>query len=185
MENNCREIREQILEFVSGTLPAQDVADLQTHIDKCSSCSRYLETIRADDKVLGEFAGSMQPTIARLEDNVIEVLTGGLSTKTVRSTLWRTIVKSPVTKLAAAAVIIMAIGIFVFHKGPVEQIDRPVASKAAKSPAELMTVASLNMAYRRGGMEAVEKQCEQALRMLRPQSEKISIRQLLAENNGT
>lgn len=185
MENNCQKIKEQILEFVSGTLPDQDVAELRNHLDKCQSCSGYLDALRSDDKDLGNFAESMQPAIARLEKKLTEVLKERQLVKKVRSASWVAIIKSPVTKLAAAAVIIIAIGLFVSHQGPEERIDMPVTSRVERSPAEMMTLISLNVAYRRGGMEAVEKQCEQALDMLRPQHKKISIQQLLAENNGT
>lgn len=97
--------------------------------------------------------------------------------------IWRTIFKSPITKLAAAAVIIVGIGLHavLVHQGPGEQ---PVP-KVAKSPAEMVTAMSLKIAYRHGGIEAVEKQFEKALEMLGPRPAKITVKELLAEFNGT
>ena len=98
--------------------------------------------------------------------------------------IWRTILKSPITKLAAAAVIIVAIGLFIAHRGPGEQPGAPKVSQVAKSPAEMMTAISLTMAYRRGGIEAVEEQCEKALKMLGPRPKSLSVRELLTGTNG-
>ena len=104
-------------------------------------------------------------------------------TRTRRPSIWRVVCQSPITKLAAAAVIIVGIGLHavLVHQGPGEQ---PVP-KVAKSPAEMVTAMSLKIAYRHGGIEAVEKQFEKALEMLGPRPAKITVKELLAEFNGT
>ena len=98
--------------------------------------------------------------------------------------IWRTILKSPITKLAAAAVIIIAVGLFLVHRGPGEQIKPTEVAKAAKSPAEMMTLASFTFAYHRGGIEAVEEICDKAFKMVGPRPAKVSIQELLEEFNG-
>jgi len=99
--------------------------------------------------------------------------------------VWRLIVKSPITKITAAAVIIAAIGVFVFSRRPVEQIEPPEVLGVSKSPADLLTMASLGAAYRRGGIAEVEKQCDEAVRMLGPRPAEITVKELLSEFNGT
>ena len=101
---------------------------------------------------------------------------------TRQPSIWRIVRHSPITKLAAAAVIIVGIGLIaVFvHQGPGEQ---PVP-KVAKSPAKMMSAMSLTMAYRRGGIEAVDEQCDKAIRMLGPRPLRLTLGQLLTENNG-
>ena len=94
------------------------------------------------------------------------------------------ILKSPLTKLAAAAVIIVAISLFIAHQGPGEQADTTV-SKVPKSPAEMQAILSLSIAYRRGGIEAVYRQCQKAIEMLGPRPAEITIQQMLTEFNGT
>lgn len=185
MKNDCQKTKEQILEFISGTLPAQDVVDLRNHLEKCPSCSSYLDALRSDDKDLADFAESMQPAIARLENNVIDALRAKQPVKIVKSTSLRTIIKNPITKLAAAAIVVIAIGLFISHRGPDEKIGKPVTSRVERSPAEMMTLISLNVAYRRGGMEAVEEQCLKALGMVAVANS--NIKQLQIEyfkNNG-
>jgi len=94
------------------------------------------------------------------------------------------IIRSRMIKLtaAAAAVIIVGIGLLAIfvHQGPGEQ----AVPKVVKSPTKMMTAMSLTMAYRRGGIEAVDEQCEKAIRMLGPRPLSLTLGQLLAENNG-
>lgn len=97
--------------------------------------------------------------------------------------IWRTIIKSKITKLTAAAVIIAGVGFFLVHRGPDEQVDTLKISEVTKSPAEMMTVMSLTLAYRKGGMNAVEKQCDQAFKTLGPRPASISVQELFAEFN--
>ena len=104
------------------------------------------------------------------------------STATVRLS---NILKSPITKLAAAALIILAIGFFLTHLGPSEKVDTTDVTTVTKSPVEMMTAMSLERAFRRGGIEAVESQCEEAFKPIRPVSRSLSIEQILAEFNGT
>ncbi|MHC4739176.1 MAG: hypothetical protein ACYS9Y_09770 [Planctomycetota bacterium] len=103
---------------------------------------------------------------------------------TSQPNVWRKIWKSPTTRLAAAAVIIVVVGFFAVHQGPDEQIAKLDISQVTESPAKMLTVMSLNNAFRRGGTEAVEEQCNQALEMLGLRPEKISIQELLADFNG-
>lgn len=112
MEDICRNIQEQILELITDTLPAERKAELQQHIAVCPACSKYLEELQADDKLLGEFAEAMQPIVAELEQNVIDALEREPSKKPVISiSIWGRIVKSSITK-AAAAVIIICVAVY-------------------------------------------------------------------------
>jgi len=97
--------------------------------------------------------------------------------------IWRIISRSPITKIAAAAMIILAVSFFSTHRTPDEQ-EQPEIVEVKKSPVEMMTAISLERAFRRGGIEAVEEQCKQAFKPIRPRLESSSINQILAEFNG-
>lgn len=86
--------------------------------------------------------------------------------------------------VAAAAVIIIGIAIAVVHQKPTKQVNVPSVVSRVKTPAEMMSMLSLTMAYRRGGMEAVDEQCDKALKMLGSKATSISINELLNETNG-
>jgi len=89
------------------------------------------------------------------------------------------ILRSRAARFAAAAVIILAVGLLMVYRNPA--VPPPNTVSAAESPAEILTVASLNIAYRRGGMRAVEKQYEEAAEMRGPRPAEISLQELLAE----
>ena len=99
--------------------------------------------------------------------------------------VWGAILRSPIAKLAAAAVIILAIGLLAVHRRPVERIEPAEVLQVSRPPAEFTTFASLSFAYRQGGMEMVEQMCDKALTMAGPRPAKISMQEFFEEiNNG-
>jgi hypothetical protein len=121
MGNNCQKIQEQIAELVTGALSAEKTAELQRHVSQCPTCSKYLKALQADDKLLSEFAEAMQPSVARLENNVIDTLNRAKSKKPVSFVpIWKTVVKSRITRFAAAAAVVIMISVIGFwQKGGV------------------------------------------------------------------
>jgi hypothetical protein len=108
MEDICRKFQEQIPQLITNTLSAEKAAELQQHIAVCPACSKYLQDLQGDDKLLGDFTEAMQPRIARLEEKVIGALNREPSEKPISSvSIWRKIMKSRITKLAAAAAVII------------------------------------------------------------------------------
>ena len=95
------------------------------------------------------------------------------------------IIRSRMIKLTAAAVIIAGLGLLAVrvHRHPGEE-SGTVVSKIAKSPVEMMTAISLERAFRRGGIEAVDDQCRKAFRPLELRPGSLSVEQILAEFNG-
>jgi len=98
--------------------------------------------------------------------------------------VWLIIAKSRLTRFAAAAVVIAAVGILFYPKQPSSVVERPRTARVEKAPAELLTMMSLNLAYRRGGMDAVDKQYEKAFKRTGPRPAKLTVEDLFAELNG-
>ncbi len=96
----------------------------------------------------------------------------------------KVILKSPLTKIATAAVIILGVSFISIRQAPDKQ-EQPRIADAAKSPAQMMTAMSLTIAYRKGGMEAVEAQYNEAYKQLGPRPKSLSVEQILSEFNGT
>jgi len=90
------------------------------------------------------------------------------------------ILRSRAAKLAVAAVIFVAVGLLMVYRNPPVQ-PPPETVSVAKSPAEMLTAKSLIIAYRHGGIEAVERQCDKALKMQGPRLDKLEIKELFAE----
>jgi len=107
--------------------------------------------------------------------------------KTIRankpSAAW-IILRSRAARLAAAAVIIVGVGLLMVYRNPPVPQQPPQTVSVAKSPAEMLSAMSLNMAWRRGGIEAMDDQSQEAFKMLGSQPAKASIQELLFELNG-
>jgi len=91
------------------------------------------------------------------------------------------VMRSRIAQVAAAAVLVIAVGLFIArldHDG--QQQGEP--EQWAKSPAEMVTSASLRTAYNRGGMEALEEQCDRAARILGQGL--LSMKDVVDESNG-
>ena len=109
----------------------------------------------------------------RTLDDSLAAMEQTMRAKSAPSTI-RIITLSRMIKLTAAAAVIIAGISFYVHQGPGEQKDITIIAEVAESPAEIMTMKSLKIAYRRGGIEGIENQCEKALKILGPQPASIS-----------
>ncbi len=96
----------------------------------------------------------------------------------------RIIILSRMIKLAAVALIIVTISFFIAHQGPSEQGSTTKFLETIESPSQIMTMKSLTIAYRRGGIGAIENHCEKALKILGPQPASISLGDLFNGSNG-
>jgi hypothetical protein len=99
-----------------------------------------------------------------------------------RSDAAQIIPRSKAAKLAAAAVIFVTISLLMVYQNP--PMPPPQNESIAKSPAEMLTAMSLNLAWRRGGIDAMDEQSSKAFKMLGSKPTKASIQELLVELNG-
>lgn len=96
--------------------------------------------------------------------------------------IWLTVAHSRVTQVAAVFVVVSAMCLFslMSDNGGVS-ID---AARAA-TPGELLSVVSLNIAFRDGDMEAVEEQFDKVEKMRNPKLKtRLTIDQLICELDG-
>jgi len=85
----------------------------------------------------------------------------------------------------AAAVIVMAFSLLMVQRGSHEQQRLQVTTaKPTESPARMLSMISLNIAYQRGGISAIDQQAKQAFDLLGSQPVRVSLRELLTESNG-
>ena len=97
----------------------------------------------------------------------------------------RIILRSKAAKLAAAAVIFIAVSLLIVYKNPPVQQQSPKETVSAeKSPAEMLTAISLNLAWRRGGIEEMDEQSRKAFEMLGTKPAEATIDELKKELNG-
>lgn len=98
--------------------------------------------------------------------------------------IWRMIFRNPLTKLAAAAVIIVAVGLFLGRDRHTPSAPIAEPRLMAQSTVKKMSLMSLRMAYQRGGFNALDRQFRDTLDALGPQSLSISMQELLEGVNG-
>jgi hypothetical protein len=98
--------------------------------------------------------------------------------------IWRMIFRYPLTKLAAAALIIVAAGLFLGRGRHIPSNPTAEPRLIAQSTLKKMSLMSLRMAYQRGGFDALDRQFRDTLDMMRPQSLSISMQELLEGVNG-
>jgi anti-sigma-K factor RskA len=85
----------------------------------------------------------------------------------------------------AAIVAIVAFVILLTHHQSDKRVEPTVATFVEdRSPAKVLSVLSLSLAYRQGGLDAVDEQYKKAFKMLGQKNTKVSIGELLNENNG-
>ena len=94
----------------------------------------------------------------------------------------RVVLGNPITKLAAAA-IVMIVVLFMVERIRREPEPTQLGRQTA-SAVEMATAISLERAYRRGGMEAVEDQCRKVFGTTAGESASPSILQLLGEQGA-
>ena len=102
-----------------------------------------------------------------------------------RPNIWRTIFRNPLTKLAAAALIIIAAGLFLGRGRHIPSSPTAEPRIIAQSTIKKMSLMSLRMAYQHGGFDALDRQFRDTLDAMEPQSLSISMQELLEGVNGS
>jgi len=119
--NDCQNRREAIAALVLGELQPKDADELEKHIDSCKICQSLYQALVDEEQTIRSVFKTIADRGQILQDMLVEQFSERgpatpadiRSRKTVNIT-WRTFMKSPITKLAAAAAIIAAISIFWF-----------------------------------------------------------------------
>ena len=84
----------------------------------------------------------------------------------------------------AAVVAVAAFLVFLKERRPDKQVEPVVLTKSERSPAMMMSRLSLTLAYNRGGLEEVDRQCKRAFELLGQKNTSVSINELFNESNG-
>jgi len=88
------------------------------------------------------------------------------------------------TILAAAAAIVIGVTLLFLARGPEQRSEGNPQPYAAGGPAGLTTALSLTMAYRQGGLDALEAQCDEALDLLGPRPASLPLHELYDNGNS-
>jgi len=112
MNSNCEKIRDQIADLITGALSESQVRALEEHLHECSACRVYARALNEEDGFLTEFFTKIETNMTDREEHVLKVISRSfVSEKSDKISIGRTIMKSPISKLAAAAVIIIGVAL--------------------------------------------------------------------------
>jgi len=124
-QNDCHKRREAITAFALGELEHRAADELKKHIDTCETCRSLYhalvdeeETIRSAFQAIADRSETLQHNLVKQLDkhDLVSPQTYIRSRKTVKVIL-SAIMKSPITKIAAAAVIVIAVMIVIQQFG--------------------------------------------------------------------
>ncbi len=98
--------------------------------------------------------------------------------------IWKVVFGKRAAQIASAAAVIVVIGLLLSRDR--QNPDGPASKPPLidKSPAKIISMASMRMTYQRGGMDALDQQFRHALDVLGPRSSSVSIQELLEGLNG-
>lgn len=108
MKDNCQDFRDRIADLVSGILPEADQRRIEEHVASCPSCRAYLQALRQeDDRLTEHFAGIEEDLVQRQEHAFRKMQGVHPNEKRKRIAIWREIMRSPFSKLATAAAVVV------------------------------------------------------------------------------
>ncbi len=108
MRNDCPSFQERIADLVTGILPERERRELEEHLASCADCRAYLQGLKQEDALLTEhFAGIDEDMVDRQERMLQGVRCYHLNEKRKRISIWRKIMRSPFSKLATAAAVLV------------------------------------------------------------------------------
>ena len=110
MNSECDNIKEKIADLVSGMLSESQVQTVEQHLEECGGCQEYARALKHEDVLLTKFFAQIETDMTYREGHVLKAINrSGMSEQSDKLSIGRTIMKSPIAKLAAAAVIIVGV----------------------------------------------------------------------------
>jgi Putative zinc-finger len=115
MKSDCQRIRDQVADFISGTLCETDEQAIRKHLDTCTDCRRYVQALKQEDALLVDHFAQIDADMAIRQARVLGAVESAHTTKqTDTPVIWRRIMENRLSKIAAA-VAIVALGIGMYH----------------------------------------------------------------------
>ena len=107
-ENNCQNRREEIAALVLGELEPKTADELRRHIESCEACQSLYQKLMDEEKTIRAAFQTIADKGEGVKNDLIEQLDKKEPAKTIGIN-WGNVIKSPFTKIAAAAVIILGL----------------------------------------------------------------------------
>jgi anti-sigma factor RsiW len=113
MNNECEKMRDRIADLVTGILPETEAQAVSRHVGKCPSCRAYGQALQEEDRLLSSLIAGFGAEMVRREQEAIDAVrrleTGA---RNRRISPLRMQLKSALVKHAAAAVVVVVVGLY-------------------------------------------------------------------------
>ena len=112
MNSTCEKIRDQIADLITGALSESQVQALEEHLNECSACRVYACALKEEDGLLAEFFAQIDTNMTGRQERALNAINRFYaSEQSDNLSIRRIIMKSPITKIAAAAAIIVGVAL--------------------------------------------------------------------------
>ena len=113
MNSDCREIRDRIADIVTGV--QTQVHTVEQHMAECAACRDYERALKTEDAMLTRLFAEVDADMAGRQERLLQAIDRSCPTgKANYLIIGRAIMKSPITKLVAAAVLLL--GLFILSR---------------------------------------------------------------------
>lgn len=160
MNEDCERMKDKMADCTFDGLSEQDRDALNEHVARCSKCAEHFQTLRDERVLLRGFAEKVNAGMQNRKEAMAEAIKRcDLSKRTRATSGWRAIALSQVTRLAAAAVLLIAVGFVAGRLMP----SRPVDIEQLRTALESSLKSSLEEGIQGSLIEQVNRDRESAL----------------------
>jgi predicted anti-sigma-YlaC factor YlaD len=113
MNRECDKVKERISDLITGILSEAQQSAVQRHIDECSQCRRYAESLGAEDRMLTGLVAQLETDMTGREEQVINRI-NSVNRTSVMGPIWAagSVLRASLTKRAAAAAVILVVALY-------------------------------------------------------------------------
>jgi anti-sigma factor RsiW len=160
MKEDCKVNKDKMADHLFDGLNEQDREALDKHLAECPKCAEHFQKMKDERALLREFVEKVGSGTHRRKETMAEAIKRcDLSKRDRFASGWSVISLIPVTKLAAAAVLLIAVGFFAGRLVP----GRPVDVDQLRTELESSLKSSIEEAVQDSLIEKVKQDRETAL----------------------
>ena len=160
MSENCEKMQDKIVDYILGALSREECDVLNKHMTTCSKCSQYMQALKTEKSLLREFAEKVDMDEETRKEKMANAILSCNQGKQIKLPLiWRIFVQSKITRLAVAAVVLVAVG----YLAGMLLSPRPADVKQLQTALETSLKSSLEQTIQKSLLEQVGRDRELAL----------------------
>ena len=107
MDNQCKNIQNQMADYILGTLKKDQIDFFEQHINECEQCRKKLQLLENENRLLVQLGNDLDDGMAERKCRAMENLDNTKQNRhSEANSIWRKIMNSRITQLSTAAILI-------------------------------------------------------------------------------